>query len=162
MDNKKIGQFISERRKDLGLTQQQLAEHLGVSNKAISKWETGEGYPDITIVLELSKALGVTADELLRGEMVQSTNTPSCIKTENANPVNNVYMSRKNKHTRKMVSLRSIVIITGILLFAFTFSLDGSITLFEEIKILVAFITAIILVVGGFFLEASHMNRAKE
>lgn len=68
MDSKKIGNFICERRKDLSLTQQQLADQLGVTNKAISKWETGEGYPDITTLLELSKTLCVTADELLNGE----------------------------------------------------------------------------------------------
>ncbi|MCL2254230.1 MAG: helix-turn-helix domain-containing protein [Lachnospiraceae bacterium] len=72
MDSKKIGQFITERRKSLGFTQQQLADQIGVSNKAISKWETGEGYPDITIILALSKALFVTADELLNGEMISS------------------------------------------------------------------------------------------
>jgi transcriptional regulator with XRE-family HTH domain len=74
MDSKVIGNFICARRKDMGMTQQQLADILDVTNKAISKWETGEGYPDITIVPGLCKALSVTADELLAGEMARNGN----------------------------------------------------------------------------------------
>jgi transcriptional regulator with XRE-family HTH domain len=68
MDNKKVGNFISTMRKSLPMTQQEIAELLGVTNKAVSKWETGEGYPEITIVPALAEILGVTVDELLRGE----------------------------------------------------------------------------------------------
>lgn len=68
MDNQKIGAFIAARRKEMGLTQQQLAERLGVTNKAVSKWESGNGIPDISLFTALAEVLGVTADELLRGE----------------------------------------------------------------------------------------------
>ena len=68
MDNQKIGAFISARRKEKGLTQAQLAEQLGVTNKAVSKWESGNGLPDISLFPVLSELLGVTADELFRGE----------------------------------------------------------------------------------------------
>ncbi len=67
MDNQKIGTFISACRKEKGLTQAQLAEQLGVTNKAVSKWESGNGIPDISLFPVLSELLGVTADEL-RGE----------------------------------------------------------------------------------------------
>ncbi len=69
MDNKKIGAFISTRRKALGMTQSQLADILCVSNKAVSKWETGEGYPDILTIPELCKAVKITADEFFEGEL---------------------------------------------------------------------------------------------
>lgn len=68
MDTIKIGKFISERRRAAGLTQQELAEKLSVTNKAVSKWETGQGAPDIGLLTELAKALHVTVDELLQGE----------------------------------------------------------------------------------------------
>ena len=70
MDTIKIGKFISERRKALGLTQLQLAEKLYVSDKAVSKWETGKSMPDVSIMLELSKALNISVQELLIGEVV--------------------------------------------------------------------------------------------
>lgn len=69
MDNKKIGQFLAKRRKTLALTQQQLADQIGVSNKAISKWETGEGYPDITSIPELCAALHISTDDFFAGEV---------------------------------------------------------------------------------------------
>ena len=68
MDNRKIGAFIAERRKAIGLTQQMLADRLGLTNKAVSKWETGDGLPDITVLPALAENLGVTVDELLAGE----------------------------------------------------------------------------------------------
>ncbi len=68
MDNKKIGSFIAERRKELGLTQQQLADLLSVSNKAISKWETGEGYPEVSIIPQLCKNLSISTDDFFAGE----------------------------------------------------------------------------------------------
>ena len=68
MNNIKIGQFISEKRKALGLTQQELAEKLQITNKAVSKWETGDGMPDIQLLTPLANELGVTVDEILNGE----------------------------------------------------------------------------------------------
>ena len=73
MDNVKIGNFISELRKEKNMTQKQLAEKLNVTDKAVSKWERGSGYPDITIIPELAKLLGVTASELLQGERIDKT-----------------------------------------------------------------------------------------
>jgi transcriptional regulator with XRE-family HTH domain len=72
MDTEKIGKFIADRRKVRGLTQQQLADDLGLTNKAISKWETGQGMPDITALPILAEILGITVDELLKGELIQS------------------------------------------------------------------------------------------
>lgn len=68
MNNAKIGQFISEKRKMLGLTQQELAEKLQITNKAVSKWETGDGMPDIQLLKPLANELGTTVDEILNGE----------------------------------------------------------------------------------------------
>ena len=72
MDNKRIGQFISNKRKELGMTQLQLADMLDVSNKTVSKWETGEGYPDILTIPKLCQAIGVSADDFFAGEQVSN------------------------------------------------------------------------------------------
>ena len=68
MDNNKIGKFIASRRKELGLTQQALADKLFVTDKAISKWERGLSLPDITLLEKLSKILKVDIEDLLSGE----------------------------------------------------------------------------------------------
>lgn len=63
-----FGDFLYELRKEKGLTQSEVAEKLGVTNKAVSKWETGETFPETAQLLPLSDLFGVTVDELLRGE----------------------------------------------------------------------------------------------
>ncbi|MGN1162075.1 MAG: helix-turn-helix domain-containing protein, partial [Candidatus Fimenecus sp.] len=72
MNNAMIGQFISAKRKSLGMTQQELAEKLQITNKAVSKWETGDGMPDIQLLKPLSEVLDVTVDEILNGEETET------------------------------------------------------------------------------------------
>lgn len=71
MEELKIGQFIRDRRIELCMTQQQLADKLGITDKAVSKWERAVSYPDITILRELAAALEVSVTELLAGERDQ-------------------------------------------------------------------------------------------
>lgn len=68
------GGMIRRLRESSRMTQQQLAEKIGVSDKAISKWETGRGYPDVSLIEPLSDALGVSVIELFSGENVINTN----------------------------------------------------------------------------------------
>ena len=70
MDQIKIGKFISECRKKVNLTQMQLAEKLNITDRAISKWETGKSIPDSSIMLELCDILKITVNDLLSGEVV--------------------------------------------------------------------------------------------
>lgn len=74
MELLKIGQFISERRKSLGLTQLKLAEKLNVTDRAVSKWERGKSLPDSSIMLELCDLLKITVNDLLSGEVVTVDN----------------------------------------------------------------------------------------
>lgn len=74
MDQKKIGSFIAARRKDNGLTQSQLAEKLGITDKAISKWETGKSMPDLSLFNPLCDLLQITLNELLLGEFISDEN----------------------------------------------------------------------------------------
>ena len=71
MDQIKIGKFIATCRKNKKLTQVQLAEKLNITDRAVSKWETGNGMPDSSIMLELCKELGISVNELLSGEMIK-------------------------------------------------------------------------------------------
>ncbi len=82
-ENFKIGNFICERRQELGLTQADLGSRLNVTNKAVSRWENGRGLPDTSLILPLARVLGVTADELLRGEFI-TTVIPSKFTQEQA------------------------------------------------------------------------------
>ena len=68
MNQIKIGRFIAECRKKVNLTQMQLAEKLGITDKAISKWERGVAMPDTSLMLELCDILCISVNELLRGE----------------------------------------------------------------------------------------------
>lgn len=67
--NEKFGQFIKEQRKKKSLTQRQLAKRLNISDKAVSKWEVGDSYPDISLLIPLANIFNVTVDELLKCEL---------------------------------------------------------------------------------------------
>lgn len=68
MDNIQIGRLIYDKRKELGLTQAELADRLKITNKAVSKWENGDGMPDVNLLAPLASELGLTVDELLNGQ----------------------------------------------------------------------------------------------
>ncbi len=74
LNQEKIGKFIAERRKVKELTQRQLAEQLNVSDKAVSKWETGRSMPDNAILFDLCKILDINVNELLSGEKLSDDN----------------------------------------------------------------------------------------
>ncbi len=74
MNQVKIGRFIAERRKQENLTQMQLAEKLNITDRAVSKWETGRAMPDSSIMLELCRVLKITVNDLLSGEVVSMEN----------------------------------------------------------------------------------------
>ena len=76
MKQQDIGRFISEKRRARNLTQEQLAELLGVSNKTVSKWETGKSMPDYSIVELLCKELNITISELIAAKEKESESTP--------------------------------------------------------------------------------------
>lgn len=88
MDAKEIGRFICSLRKDKGLTQSALAELLNISNRTVSKWETGEGLPDISLLPDIAKVLGVTTDELLAGKKAPAEKSADIKVEEVANKDN--------------------------------------------------------------------------
>ena len=74
MDLEKIGKYIATKRKALGITQVQLAERLGMSDKSVSKWERGICLPDVSVYMELCEILGITLNEFIAGEDLDQEN----------------------------------------------------------------------------------------
>lgn len=74
MNQIKIGEFIQDRRKTQGLKQRELAEKLDISDKTVSKWETGNGMPDVSLMIPLCEILDINVNELLSGEKLNSEN----------------------------------------------------------------------------------------
>ncbi|MCI9134108.1 MAG: helix-turn-helix transcriptional regulator [Lachnospiraceae bacterium] len=101
MNQTEIGKFIAQCRKEKKLTQAQLAEKLGITDRAVSKWETGKGMPDSSLLLELSEILGITVNELLSGARISEEayekkadeNLIALKKTDESNRTRNVLIS---------------------------------------------------------------------
>ena len=117
MDNVQTGKLIAELRKKQGLTQQQLADKLNLSNKTISKWESGSGSPDISNLPVLADALGISVDELLKGELNNSEEAKAKV-TKDYSPKKE--LSPKEKKERAIIALAACIgAILGILAYNF-------------------------------------------
>lgn len=71
MDTVKIGKYIAQKRKNLGLTQREIAEQLGMSDKSVSKWERGVCLPDVSVYMELCRIIGISLNEFIAGEDIE-------------------------------------------------------------------------------------------
>lgn len=117
MDQIKIGKFIAQRRKNAGLTQIQLAEKLGITDRAVSKWENGKAMPDSSIMLELCDLLKITVNDLLSGEVVTMENY-------NKELENNLIemIKQKEQADKRLLSVEVFIGITAtVVLFALIF-----------------------------------------
>ena len=117
MDQVKIGKFIADCRKKTNLTQMQLAEKLNITDRAISKWETGKSMPDSSIMLELCDILGISVNDLLCGEIVTMANY-------NKELENNLLeiIKQKEQADKRLLSIEVFIGITAIIvLFALVF-----------------------------------------
>ena len=115
MEQQKIGKFIHDLRKEKELTQKQLADLVGVSDKTISKWETGRGIPDTAIMNNLCDVLGISINELLSGERLSEDNYNG--KAEE-NMVNLLKDTEIQKDKRKWSRINIILSLLWILLLA--------------------------------------------
>ncbi len=117
MDLAKIGKFIAERRKAAGLTQMQLAEKLNITDRAVSKWETGKSLPDSSIMLELCKELKITVNDLLNGEVVTMENYD-----KNAEKALLEVIKEKEKADRHLLRLEIVIgVLSVFILLAMSF-----------------------------------------
>ena len=113
MDQIKIGKFISECRKKKNLTQMQLSEKLGITDKAISKWERGVSMPDSSIMLELCDILGISVNELLSGERSNMENKDQ--KNEQLLLEMSKELEKKNKIVWTSMWIIMLVSVVGLL-----------------------------------------------
>ena len=113
MNQEKIGRFIAECRKNNGLTQMQLAEKLGVTDRAVSKWENGRSMPDSSIMLDLCDILNITVNDLLSGEKISMENNEQ--KNEQLLLEMSKELERKNKMIWSCMWTIMIVSIIGLL-----------------------------------------------
>ena len=115
MEDIQIGQFIRERRIELCMTQQQLADKLNVTDKAVSKWERSVSYPDITILRELADALEVSVSELLAGKQdTQPTSVPPEVEDVVLDTVSYAETARQKNSRWKSILFLVLSICCGI------------------------------------------------
>ena len=109
MDQIKIGQFIAQKRKAAGYTQRQLADILGISDKTVSKWECGNGMPEVSLMLPLCDALHINVNELLSGEDVTDSNYKQ--KAEE----NMMHLVQEKEESKKKIVLAAVVSVMALL-----------------------------------------------
>ncbi|RHU79083.1 XRE family transcriptional regulator [Clostridiaceae bacterium OM08-6BH] len=115
MDLIKIGKYIAGKRKSLGMTQKQLAEKLGMSDKSVSKWERGICLPDVSVYLELCGILGISLNEFLAGEDIEIDNIEK--KSEDTLIQITKDSGRKQRYLKKIIIVLLVAI--GIFMIAF-------------------------------------------
>lgn len=144
MDLAKIGAFIKERRKAKGLTQVQLAMEIGVSEKTISKWECGNGFPDATLMLPLCKALGISANELLSGRKL--TDDKEYKQVAESNLVN--LKDAQVKTAKFLLALECVIGILSILVLLLCVGIASFVNIPEAWRIVIVVAGLIVCVFG--------------
>lgn len=122
MNQEKIGKFISELRKGKNMTQVDLATKLGVTDRAVSKWENGRGMPDLSLIRELCDELGITINELLSGERINKKDYEEKFEENILKTID--YTDKKISKTKKIFKISLIIVISFILCFISMFIVD--------------------------------------
>jgi transcriptional regulator with XRE-family HTH domain len=153
IDQIKTGKFIARCRKEKDLTQAQLAEKLGITDRAVSKWENGKSLPDTGTMLELCDILSINVNELLSGEKLLDNNYKEMAEHNLLE-----LAKQEEEHNRKMLKLENVVGYTGtvsflVLIFAASFAVQE--TLWRVGMICVAFILLIIVASVAIKIEQS-------
>lgn len=145
MDLSKIGSFIAECRKNKKITQEQLADKLRITNRAVSKWERGLSLPDASIMLELCAILDISVNELLNGEKIDMKD----YKEKNETLLLELAKQEELKNKQLMTSMWTILITNAIFYFGI---LLLSVNLLEEGILLgtIICVSTIIFVIAGF------------
>lgn len=142
MDQIKIGGFIAEERKRKGYTQKILSEKLGISDKTISKWERGNGFPEVSLLIPLCSELDITVNELLSGERVSEEQYS---KKAEENMVNLVKEAQENK---KKIILSVMVGILTILAAVPLFMVAGMFDMRTGVRITFIVIGIVVMIIG--------------
>lgn len=143
MNQEKIGAFIARRRKEKKLTQAKLASYLGITDRAVSKWERGKGLPDPVYMLELCRLLDISVNELLTGEFIEET------KYQQKAEDNLLIMAKQEvKQTKKMFFYENVIGIGSTIIFTILIFMSVYFVENEGIKILL-FIFAFLFLITG-------------
>jgi len=121
MNQDKIGKFIAENRKKKNLTQSELAEKLGVTDRSISNWENGKNMPDLSLFKPLCDILGISINELMSGEKLSNNEYNEKLEENFINTID--YIDKKNIKTNDNKSIFWLIIgIIGVYLSQFVFN----------------------------------------
>ncbi len=146
MDQIKIGKFIAQCRKNKNLTQLQLSQQLNVTDRAVSKWETGKAMPDSMIMLDLCKILGITINDLLSGEIVSKSSYDKQLES------NTINLVRQKQYADKNLLAAEIVIGVMAVLFMLTLDIVASyVPMADWLRIVLVVVGAIIVFAGAMF-----------
>ena len=157
MDLNKISNFIKLKRKELGITQEELAKKLFITEKAISRWETGRGTPDISLLIPLAKELKIDVSELLNGEE----------KRNNKNDVEQIIeyneLTKNNKYNfqfKLTIFFYGLSILTFLLYLRFEYNPNIEINYF--IRLLIIVISSIFIIIGNKIYSNNYVEKLKD
>lgn len=142
MDQIKTGKFIAQMRKEQGLTQSQLADKLFISNKTISKWETGKGLPEVSLMLPLCEILGINVNELLTGEKI------SIAEYKEKAEENMMNLVQEAQESRKKIILSAVVAFSSLLSAVPLILVSGMFEMHIAARISLIAIALIVIVIG--------------
>ena len=162
MTSKECGGFISELRKEKKLTQKELAEKIIVSDKAVSRWETGKGYPDVTSLVSLSEYFDVSVNELLAGKRLTVEDIKETADENLISVFEQVQKNKKQQHLQVavytsvlIVVLLPVLIIIGKELFV---SMTTQIQAENIISAVVSTVVGIVLLIVGFLIRKGNVS----
>lgn len=143
MNNVKIGKFIAERRKEKCFTQAQLAEMLNITDRAVSKWETGRSMPDVSIMLALCSILDINVNELLNGERLNMEEY-----NEKAERLLLEMAEKEEKSNKRMLMYENVIGIMSTISF-FVLIMAAALINMELYFRIILFVTAFVIFITG-------------
>lgn len=122
MNQEKIGKFIANQRKEKGLTQEQLAERIGVTNKSISRWENGKTMPDISLFEPLCRELDISINELLKGKKLENKKDLEVLSAEALTEYSKYLKRHQVQKNILLLIVMLLSLITGFLMLVLLFN----------------------------------------
>ena len=162
MSAKECGEFISQLRKEHNLTQKQLAEKLHVSDKAISRWETGKGYPDVSSLLALSEFFDVSVNELLAGARLEKESLPEIAEQNLIGAMQSQEKEvKKKKRQLIIISVLFFVLLLPAAIPTFIYFIDSAVSVASTenlTQFIVIFTVGLLLFASGFSVSKGNIS----
>lgn len=122
MNQEKIGKFIAELRKDNNMTQVELANKLGITDRAVSKWENGRGMPDLSLLKPLCEILGISINELLSGEKLNQDEYQEKFEENIINTID--YTNKKLQKSKRIIKIVLVAFLSLLIILTTLFFID--------------------------------------